>query len=95
MVDTGARSGARPADMVDSGEIAEYDPIATDRALLRLVTDWEGFVHSAEEGPMKKPRKPTRAGRRADDGTFVAAVERLTGRDPSKGRPGRARIGAV
>jgi putative transposase len=71
--------------------IAEYDALVTDRTLLGLVTDWEGFLRSAEEGPMKNLRQATRTERPAGDEAFVTAVERLTDRDLSKGRPGRPR----
>ena len=71
--------------------IAEYDSLVTDRTLVGLVTDWEGFLQSAEEGTMKKLRKATRTGRPAGDGAFLANLERLTGRDLSKRRPGRPR----
>jgi putative transposase len=71
--------------------IAEYDALVTDRTLLRLVTDWEGFLGSVEDGPMTNLRQATRTGRPAGDGAFVTTVERLTGRDLSKGRPGRPR----
>jgi hypothetical protein len=60
--------------------IAEDDALVTDRTLLGLVTDWEGFLRSAEDGPMKKLRRATRTGRPAGDGSFVRAVDRLTGR---------------
>jgi len=71
--------------------IVEDDALVTDRTLLGLVTDWAGFLQSAEDGPMKKLRQATRTGRPAADGSFVTTVERLTGRDLSKGRPGRPR----
>jgi len=72
-------------------EIAEDDALVTDRTLLGLVTDWEGFQQSAEDGPMKKLRRATWTGRPVGDGSFVTTVEGLTGRDLSKGRPGRPR----
>jgi putative transposase len=71
--------------------IAEYDALVTDRTLLGLVTDWEGFLRSGEECPLNKLRQATRTGRPAGDEAFVTTVERLTGRDLSKGRPGRPR----
>ncbi|MFH1115903.1 MAG: hypothetical protein V1792_18485 [Pseudomonadota bacterium] len=71
--------------------IAEYDSLVTDRTLLGLVTDWAGFLRSADEGPMNKVRQATRPGRPAGDQSFVTTVESPTGRDLSKGPPGRPR----
>ena len=70
---------------------AEYDSLVTDRTLIGLVSDWEGFLRSAEDNPLRKLRQATRTGRPAGDGAFVATVEKLTGRDLSKGRAGRPR----
>ena len=67
---------------------AEYDSLVIDQTLLGLVTDWGGFLHSVEDGPIKKLRRATRTGRPAGDGALVTTVEGLTGRDLSKGRPG-------
>ena len=65
--------------------IADYDsPLVTDRALLGLITDWEGFLQSDEEGPMKKIRKATRTGRPGGERALVTTPERPTGRDLSK-----------
>ena len=51
--------------------IADYDSsLVTDRALLGLVTDWEGFLQSPEKGPMKKRREATRTGRPAGEGAL-------------------------
>jgi putative transposase len=71
--------------------IVEDDALVTDKTLLGLVTDWERFLQAAEDGPMNKLRQATRTGRPAGDGSFVTTVERITGRDLSKGRPGRPR----
>ncbi|MEW6140411.1 MAG: hypothetical protein AB1733_19500 [Thermodesulfobacteriota bacterium] len=71
--------------------LAEYDSLVTDRTLLGPATDWEGFPQSAENGPVTKLRQATRTGRSADDGAFAKTVERLSGRDLSKGQPARPR----
>ncbi|MEW6138748.1 MAG: hypothetical protein AB1733_10990 [Thermodesulfobacteriota bacterium] len=71
--------------------LAEYDLLVTDRKFLGLVTDWEGFLQSAGGGPMKRLRRAKRTGRPAGGGASAKTVERLTGRDLSKGRPGRPR----
>ncbi len=71
--------------------IAEHDSLVTDRTLLGLVSDWEGFLRPPEDNALRALRQATRTGRPAGDGAFVATVEKLTARDLSKGRPGRPR----
>jgi putative transposase len=71
--------------------IADYDALVTDRTLLGLVADWEDFLRPTEGCAVKKLRQATRTGRPAGDEAFVTTVERLTGRDLSKARPGRPR----
>jgi hypothetical protein len=70
------------------GGIVEDDALVTDKTLLGLVTDWERFLQAAEDGPMNKLRQATRTGRPAGDGAVVTTVERITGRDLSKGDQG-------
>jgi putative transposase len=48
--------------------IAEYDALVTDRTPLELVSDWEGFLRSAEDDPLRNLRQATRMGRPAGDG---------------------------
>ena len=67
------------------------DPLVTDRTLLGLVEDWERLLLSSDEGRLSSLRKRTRTGRPAGDTAFVARVETITGRDLSKGKPGRPR----
>jgi putative transposase len=71
--------------------ITVHDPLVTDRTLLGLVQDWERLLLSSDEGRLSSLRKRTRTGRPAGDAAFVAKVERITGRDLSKGKPGRPR----
>jgi putative transposase len=71
--------------------IAEHDLLVTDRTLLGLVDDWERLLLSSDDGRLNSLRKRTRTGRPAGDAAFVARVEKITGRDLSKGNPGRPR----
>ena len=71
--------------------ITVHDPLVTDRTLLGLVEDWERLLLSSDEGRLNSLRKRTRTGRPAGDTAFVARVETITGRDLSKGKPGRPR----
>ncbi len=71
--------------------ISMHDPLVTDRTLLGLVQDWERLLLSSDEGRLSSLRKRTRTGRPAGDTAFVARVETITGRDLSKGKPGRPR----
>ncbi len=71
--------------------ITVHDPLVTDRTLLGLVEDWERLLLSSDEGRLSTLRKRTRTGRPAGDTAFVARVETITGRDLSKGKPGRPR----
>ncbi|MFH1113522.1 MAG: hypothetical protein V1792_06340 [Pseudomonadota bacterium] len=71
--------------------ITEHDPLVTDRTLPGLVEDWERLLLSSDDGGLSTLRKRTRTGRPAGDAVFVARVEKITGRDLSKGKPGRPR----
>jgi putative transposase len=71
--------------------IAEYDSLVTDRTLLGLVSDWEEFLRSAKDDLFARLRQGTRTGRPAGDEASLATIEKLTGRDLKKGRPGRPR----
>ncbi len=68
--------------------IAEHDPLVTDRTLLGLVDDWERLLLSSDDGRSSTLRKRTRTCRPSGDAAFVARVEKITGRDLSKGKPG-------
>ncbi len=71
--------------------ITVHDPLVTDRTLLGLVQDWERLLLSSDEGRLSTLRKRIRTGRPAGHAALVARVEKITGRDPSKGKPGRPR----
>jgi putative transposase len=71
--------------------ITEHDPLVTDRALLGRVEDWERLLLSFDDGPLSTLRKLTRTGRPAGDAAFVSRIEKITGRDLSKGKLGMPR----
>ena len=71
--------------------ITEHDPLVTDRTLVGLVEDWERLLVSSDDSPLNTLRKLTRTGRPAGDAAFVSRIEKITGRDLSKGKPGRPR----
>jgi len=75
--------------------IAEHDPLVTDRTLLGLVEDSERLLLSSDDDPKSTLRKLTRTGRPAGDAAFVSRIETITGRDLSKGKPGRPRKSAA
>lgn len=67
------------------------DPLVRDRDLWGTVSDWRGYLVEEDEESERSLRGATRTGRPWGDEKFVAKVERLTGRDLSRGRPGRPR----
>lgn len=71
--------------------MADHDPLVTDRTLLGLVRDWEHFLSAEEDTSWRELRQCTHTGRPAGGDAFVSMVEDLTGRDLSKGIPGRPR----
>jgi putative transposase len=67
------------------------DPLVQDRTLLGLVNDvrgWRELLAEDDEELLKHLRQATRTGRPAGDGHFLAQVERLTGRELARRRPG-------
>jgi len=59
-----------------------------------LMTNHVHFVavpHRSDDGPLSTLRKLTRTGLPAGDAPFVSRIETITGRDLSKGKPGRPR----
>jgi putative transposase len=69
----------------------ESDLLVKDRTLTGLISDWEGFLTGGMAGEVDRLRMATQTGRPAGDEVFIAKVENLTGRDLSKGTPGRPR----
>ncbi len=70
---------------------AETDPLVKDRTLSGMISDWEGFLAGDMAGEADQLRKATQTGRPVGDGIFIAKVENMTGRNLSKGSPGRPR----
>ena len=67
----------------------EEDLLVRDRTLMGLVNDWEEFLSRSSSKMHESIRRLTRAGRPAGDTVFIGLVERLVGRNLSKGKPGR------
>jgi putative transposase len=69
----------------------DSDPLVKDRSLSGLISDWEGYLDTDVSGETERLRMATQTGRPTGDNLFVATVASLTGRDLSKGVPGRPR----
>ncbi len=69
---------------------SKTDPLVKDRKLLNLVNKWDEFLAGATRARDEAIRQMTRTGRPAGDAAFVGLVERLTARNLTKGKPGRA-----
>ena len=69
----------------------DSDPLVNDRSLSGMISDWEGYLYKDVPGEVERLRTATQTGRPAGDDEFVATVAGLTGRDLSKGVPGRPR----
>jgi putative transposase len=65
------------------------DPLVKEGTLSDLISDWEGFLAGGMTGEVDRLRMATQTGRPVGDDIFVAEVENMTGRDLSKGAPGR------
>jgi putative transposase len=68
--------------------LQESDPLVKDKTLRGLVKEWQEYLFNGE-GKEEELRLATRTGRPAGDERFVSLIEERTGRDLSKGRPGR------
>lgn len=69
----------------------ETDPLVKEGTLSGLISDWEGFLVGNMAGEVDRLRRATQTGRPSGDDIFIAKVENMTGRDLSKGAPGRPR----
>jgi putative transposase len=70
---------------------SKTDPLVKkDRKLLNLVNNWDEFLAGATLARDEAIQQMTRTGRPAGDAAFVGLVERLTARNLTKGKPGRA-----
>jgi putative transposase len=73
------------------GEVAS-DPLVIDRTLLGLIPDWKYFLAGETSGvDTDRFKLAMQTGLPAGDDDFVAKIANLTGRDLSKGKPGRPR----
>ena len=68
--------------------LLESDPLVKDRSMMGLVREWREYLLGGEEQE-DEIRLATRTGRPAGDQRFVSAIEGITGRDLSMGKPGR------
>ena len=69
----------------------ESDPLVKDRDLGGRVGNWREYLGGEDAEVEDGLRRATRSGRPWGDEKYVAKAERLTGRDLSRGRPGRPR----
>lgn len=69
----------------------ESDPLVKDRTLSGLITDWKDFLTGGMTSEIDLLRMSTQNGRPAGDDVFITKIGDLTGRDLSKGMPGRPR----
>ena len=62
-----------------------------DKTLSGLINDWEEYLAGGMSQELDLVRVATQTGRPAGDDTFIVKVADITGRDLSKGKPGRPR----
>jgi len=65
------------------------DMLVTDRTLIGLVNDWGELLSSDDEEANNKLRAGVKTGRPVGNESFLQSIEAMTGRDLSKGKPGR------
>ncbi|WP_236015193.1 transposase [Geomonas anaerohicana] len=65
------------------------DPLVKDRTLKGLVNNWREILTEGNEDVDKQLRERFRTGRPLGNDDFLLKVERITGRDLSKKKPGR------
>jgi putative transposase len=71
---------------------AQHDPLVADRTLLNLVPDaagWRTLLGEQDAEAEGHLRVATRTGRPAGEGRFLSKLEKLTGRELARRRPGR------
>ena len=68
--------------------LQESDPLVKDKTLRGLVKEWREYLLGGD-GKEEELRMAARTGRPAGDERFVSVIEKITGRDLSKGKPGR------
>jgi putative transposase len=65
------------------------DFLVKDRDLLGLVADWREFLQGEDSGGEKDLRRATKTGRPLVGNENLARIEKKTGRNLQKGKPGR------
>ena len=65
------------------------DLLVTDRTLIGLVKDWGELLSGDDEEADNKLRAGVKIGRPVGNDSFLHKIEAITGRDLSKGTPGR------
>ncbi len=69
----------------------KVDVLVKDRNLLGLAADWREFLRGDDSGGEKDLRRATKTGRPLVDHKHLARIEKTTGRNLQKGKPGRKR----
>jgi putative transposase len=67
----------------------KVDVLVKDRNLLGLVANWREFLQGVDSGGEKDLRRATKTGRPLVDHEHLARIEKKTGRNLQKGKPGR------
>ena len=67
----------------------EVDVLVEDRDLLGLVANWREFLQGEDSGVEKDLRRATKTGRPLVDHEHLARIEKKTGRNLQKGKPGQ------
>lgn len=67
----------------------DSDPLVKDRSMSGMITNWETYLDKEVSSEVEQIRLATQTGRPAGNDLFIATVASLTGRDLSKGSPGR------
>jgi putative transposase len=67
----------------------KVDVLVKDRNLLGLVANWREFLQGEDSGGEKDLRRATKTGRPWVDHEHLARMEKKTGRNLQKGKPGR------
>ncbi len=66
----------------------KVDVLVRDRDLLGLVANWKDFLKSDDSGAERDLRRATKTGRPLVDHEHLARIEKKTGRNLQKGKPG-------
>jgi putative transposase len=67
----------------------KVDVLVKDRNLLGIVANWREFLQGEDSGGEKDLRRATKTGRPWVDHEHLTRIEKKTGRNLQKGKPGR------